>query len=498
MKKNLLIVILILLGKNAFSQQNYFSKKYRIESHNVCFSILPYGNKYFILVPTTDSTLVSHFNIGQIDSAGNFLWYKHYAETAPYSWTVGAHGSLEFYDDSTLFVAGAYNHNHTDALLNKFNLQGDTLWRRVFGDTTYFKNGWQAKKTRDGGFAIVVNTSQYSPSGVDLIRTDSAGIERWTKHYGGAQESIAVALDTSIDGGFLMAGSTVSLGVPTGSRCPQLYCIKVDSLGTMQWQKSYGGQYADEAWSVIQCKDSSVVLAGYHSTYDPSDPFFCDAGIFAPYVIKINQQGDTLWERTFGESKDNTTIRKIRELPDGSLIATGQISRDSTFKSMGFIVKIASNGDSLWYHIYTHFQGIWSINELYDIRPTNDGGYIACGSILAHAPDTVEGKQYAWILKIDSNGCEVANCLINSITNFPSDLNSLLIFPNPSNGIFYINKKDEMPSTFWSIYDVLGKVVLSGNELPDEFNLEKFNSGIYFYRIQMRGGGIFSGKVIKD
>lgn len=496
MKKNTLILILILLGKFVFSQQNYFTKRYNFEKYNNCFSVIPYQDKYFILVPSVDSNIITHFNIGQVDSSGNLLWAKLYSEPYPYDWTVGAHGSLEFYDDSTLFMSGGYNHNHEDVLLNKFNLQGDTLWRKVYGDTTYFQNGWQAKKTRDGGFAIVVNTNEYSPNGVNLIRTDSSGNMLWQKHYGGSQENIAVALDTTIDGGFVMAGGTMSLGVPSSSRCSEVYCIKTDSSGNLQWQKNFGGIYADVAWSVIQCKDSSIVVAGFHSDFDPSPSFYCNAGSFIPYVLKLNQQGDTIWTRTYGESKWNTTIRKIRELPDGSLIAAGQITRDSTYKTMGLIIKIAANGDSIWYHTYTNLQGIWSSNDLYDIRPTNDGGFIACGTVVANPPDS--GGQDGWILKIDSNGCEVFNCLFNSVNDIIDSEDQLLIFPNPSAGIFSIRLLEKLNINRWEVYDVLGKIVLSGKELPEEFNLEKFDSGIYFYRIQTKDSKVISGKLVKE
>lgn len=499
MKRKLLTLIFILFVNQLFAQQ-YFSKRYNYEYDNA-FAVLPFPNqnKYFLVMPYADTTFFAlHFIMEQIDSTGNALWVKNFTEPIPYSWYVGLPGSLEFYDDTTLFMSGTHNNfNNDDALLMKLDLQGNSLWRRTYGNS-FFQAGWQAKKTRDGGFVIVVNSNEFNThDGVVLIRTDASGNELWSRHYGSGQRmDLAVTIDTTIDGGFILAGSSLSAS-PTGSGCADMFCIKTDSLGNSQWTKFFGGIYYDAAWSVVQCKkDSSIVLAGYISVSDNSPVFFCDAGFKLPYVVKLNLQGDTIWTRTYGDADYYNHLKKIRELPDGSLICAGTVLRNyTTNMSAGLIIKIASNGDSLWYNKYDPVEGIISRSELNDIRLTSDGGFIAAGVIFPRLPDT--GDQDGWILKIDSNGCTVFNCLVNSISSEHKD-DRISVYPNPSCGKFFISMNKELKYMEWEVFDFLGNSILSGNSFPPEIDLNNEPSGIYFCRIKAFDKNYFSCKLVKN
>ncbi len=118
----------------------------------------------------------------------------------------------------------------------RYDTNGDTLWTRNYGDSTYSWNGWQVKQTLDGGYLIV----GYTTSGYEdacAIKTDAQGNEQWRHTYG---------LD-----GIVIDAFTASVELPdgyllTGISYPQvdnseMYAVRVDTAGTEVWTHRWGG-----------------------------------------------------------------------------------------------------------------------------------------------------------------------------------------------------------------------------------------------------------------
>ena len=116
------------------------------------------------------------------------------------------------------------------------------------------------------------------------------------------------------------------------------------------------------------------------------------------------------------------------------LTGTYDYYNDTTVYYTGWIMKTDSSGNEQWYREYSLLHAPDSYNELYNIIPTNDKGFAACGSVDPAPPDT--GIQNSWVLKVDSLGCEspggcwVGNNEIIVKTFTPGK--PYVVYPNPA------------------------------------------------------------------
>ncbi len=162
------------------------------------------------------------------DGAGNLLWNKLFGGTP----TVDLASSVQLTSDGGYIIAGGANSftiNHTaDVYLIKTNDTGDTLWTKTYGGSSYDR-GQSVQQTTDGGYIITglsLSCSACNPD-VYLIRTNATGDTLWTKTFGSANEDYGISVKQTTDGGFIIAGYTLSFG--TGIY--DVYLIKTDANG---------------------------------------------------------------------------------------------------------------------------------------------------------------------------------------------------------------------------------------------------------------------------
>ena len=102
----------------------------------------------------------------------------------------------------------------------------------------------------------------------------------WDRTYGGRGDDLAWFLIQTTDGGYAVAGFTSSKGA--GDR--DLWVIKLDNQGNMIWDKTYGGRGNDLALSLIQTTDGGYAVAGYTLSKGAGRADF--------WVIKLDAQGN--------------------------------------------------------------------------------------------------------------------------------------------------------------------------------------------------------------
>jgi hypothetical protein len=142
------------------------------------------------------------------------------------------------------------------------------LWNKTYGEETYGSyNVGQAGvmsftvvQTGDGGYALgsagTFNVSGLGAHDYVLTKLDQLGAVQWYKTYGGNSSDIERALIITKDGGYAMAGLTQSFGA--GGM--DIWMVKTNSTGYMQWNKTYGGTGSDQGFSVIQTIDGVEVI----------------------------------------------------------------------------------------------------------------------------------------------------------------------------------------------------------------------------------------------
>jgi hypothetical protein len=125
-------------------------------------------------------------------------------------------------------------------------------------------------------------TSSFGAGSTDifLIKTDAKGNIIWAKTYGGTSSDYANSVQQTSDGGYIVAGGTWSFGA--GYR--DIFLIKTDANGNIQWAKTYGGTSSDYANSVQQTSDGGYIVAGWTYSFG--------AGNYDIFLIKTDTNGN--------------------------------------------------------------------------------------------------------------------------------------------------------------------------------------------------------------
>ena len=139
-----------------------------------------------------------------------------------------------------------------------------TEWNKTYGGA----NSEVARsviQTSDGGYLLAGQTQSFGAGGTDfwLVKTDSMGNMEWNKTYGGTKNDIAFSVVETSDGGYVLTGRTNSFGLGIAD----FWLIKVDSSGDHQWNKTYGGTGVDAARCVVQTSDGGYILAGFTESF---------------------------------------------------------------------------------------------------------------------------------------------------------------------------------------------------------------------------------------
>jgi len=327
-----------------------------------------------------------------ISAIAQFTSYTHAYIPPPIEWnkTYGGESPEMAYfaqqtDDNGYVIAGStssFGARSTDFWLVKTDSNGNIVWNKTYGglskDEAHFV--WQ---TSDQGYIIAGSTSSFNVSMSDfwLVKTDSNGEEIWNKTYGGLRSDDAYSLQQTIDGGYVVCGSTNSFG----SGYKDFWLVKTDSDGVMQWDKTYGGSFDDCAYSVKQANDEGYVICGYTSSFGVSYEDF--------WLVKTDSNGNIVWNKTYG-GENSEYAYFVQQTNDNGYIVAGSVYSSVTEFDV-WLVKTDSSGNMQWNKTY----GGSLDEEAYAVRQTIDGGYIIAGFT-----DSFADNRDIWLIKIDSSG----------------------------------------------------------------------------------------------
>jgi len=251
-------------------------------------------------------------------------------------------------------------------------------WERTYG-RTYNDVGHSVQQTTDGGYIITGYTDSYlssDSSDVYLIKTDNYGDTLWTKIYGGPyNHDRGYSVQQTTDEGYIIAGGTYSYGYG-GS---DVYLIKTDNNGDTLWTKTYGGSYDDYGYSVQQTFDQGYIITGRKQIS------YSEINV---YLIKTNSNGDSIWTKTIDSGLQGNSVQQCT---DGGFIITADGAN---------LIKTDSYGDTLWTKIYDFGENKQSTGN--SVQQTTDGGYIITGTISENHVGAVFWKMF--LMKTDSSG----------------------------------------------------------------------------------------------
>ena len=284
--------------------------------------------------------------------------------------------------DGGYIIAGwklSFTSDGYDVYLIKTDENGNTLWDRTFSESGS-DMGYSVQQTSDGGYIITGSTgSVFTDYDVYLIKTDDNGSELWTKTYGGTTDDCGKSVQETMDGGYIITGWTLSIGTSY-----DVYLIKTDENGEIIWTKTYGGNYWDIGNSVQQTIDGGYIITGYTDQidYDNGDV----------YLVKTDNNGDTIWTKTFGgQLKDEGY--SVQQTFDGGYIITG-VTEHSNTKHNVYFIKTDENGETIWTKTFIDEYDSYG----YSVQQTTDGGYIITGEISNSTGFDV------YLIKMDNDG----------------------------------------------------------------------------------------------
>ncbi|CAN5483236.1 hypothetical protein BH11BAC1_BH11BAC1_09220 [soil metagenome] len=248
---------------------------------------------------------------------------------------------------------------YLDVFLAKFNSFGDSIWSKTYELATSTR-GLDVKQTPDSGFIITGSAFDNGSNELFLLKTDAGGNAQWAKGYGGANDEVGNGICVLPGGGFIIAGFTNSFGTLNGQS--SIYIIRTDQNGdTLNTRVFWETARATTGKTISPTPDGGFIVA-------------CFGGQGA-MLLKLDSNGDSLWTNSFGGSSPPRISHAIRSL-DGGILATGLIDAGATGPDLS-ILKTDSMGLLQWVKGYggADFDNSLRIAQQPDSTIVIAGGY---------------------------------------------------------------------------------------------------------------------------
>jgi predicted secreted protein len=165
----------------------------------------------------------------------------------------------------------SFGNGQNDAWLIKTDRNGNAQWNKTYGGPMEDVAS-MVIQTSDEGYALAGETRSFGVGDYDfwLVKTDRNGVAQWNKTYGGPSMEFGSAIVQTVDGGYAIMGDTYSFGA---GGC-DLWLVKTDLAGNMQWNATYGGASEDHGESLIQTCDGGYALVGWTSSFGAGERDF--------------------------------------------------------------------------------------------------------------------------------------------------------------------------------------------------------------------------------
>ncbi len=212
----------------------------------------------------------------------------------------------------------------------------------------------------------------------------------WTAVYGGADDDWGFAGCELRDGNYAFTGYTESFG--RGGT--DIFWLKTDRYGKELDFKTFGCEFEDTATLMVPTSDGGCVIYGH--TRCPAD----DAGLPTLCLIKLDQNGDSIWGQNFSFPGIDIETCIIETSDRGLVIGSNNIDTTDTIFPYKFrIIKTDSCGNLLSDNDSVCSR--YAILKGYSIAETPAGNFFVTGS--SNIPYPYKPAD-VWVMKIDQEG----------------------------------------------------------------------------------------------
>ncbi|UCH89757.1 MAG: hypothetical protein JSV49_03670 [Thermoplasmata archaeon] len=265
----------------------------------------------------------------------------------------------------------------------------DPLWWHTFG-SGFSDEASSVLQTYDGGF-VILGTTKFSGVGytdIWLIKTNATGQQEWNRTYGGLNADVGYDMALTSDGGFIITGITRL----EGNDDFDIYILKINSTGSEQWSRTFGGDEDDHGNSVKQTPEGDYIIGAQKGYLEE------DFLVYTAWLIKLNSSGIEIWNKTYGENAHR--IDEVIITSDGGYLIGGLYHKKDILIEFAWLMKTDSDGVEQW----SSFFQMGYTNFITSVIQTSDGGYAFAGYT-----DLYKKYKNIWILKTDSKGEEQWN-----------------------------------------------------------------------------------------
>ena len=322
-----------------------------------------------------------------------------------------------------------------------------------------------------------------------LVKVDSVGTIQWQKEYGHPDQAYeAISVAQYPDGGYVLAGYRLPANLTNLG-----WVIRTDSAGNELWRRFFGNDGG--GWGAVRiAADGSIVT---YSDYGEEDwPW----GWRQNLLTKWSADGDLVWQ-TRANYSSPVTAYDLEVVPDQSIIGVGTIGQRIA------LTKYSAEGDSLWCRVLKVFDHAGG-HRAYDVERASDGGFLLTGEATQVGGDPTPGLETIFVIKTDSFGCVVPGCQNVGVEEYVMDLQEhLRISPNPTSDL--VNVLLELPEggellgqTQVQLLDASGSMVLvekvqqNFNQLRATLDVSALPAGTYYLHLRDGKRWLAGGKVV--
>ncbi len=275
---------------------------------DVGFCVAPVDDGGYIIAGSSDSFSsdgMEDVYLVKTDALGNFDWQKTYA----FGSIESGHSVVQTSDGGFVVAGTSSQPGGSLVYVLKTGPQGDSVWAKTYA-VDQFNTGRAVVIAQDNNYVVAgsATTIDFSSDMLMFFVDDLGRVIRQTT-FGGADNDVGYDLSQTGDGGYVIIGNSRS----SGAGLNDVYVVKTNSLGQFSWSKTYGFAGDDFGYAVAPTRDLGFILAG------STRPVGAEVGDI--YMIKAEANGKVNWYRTYGGAGDDVGYAVLRTGDGGYLVA---------------------------------------------------------------------------------------------------------------------------------------------------------------------------------
>ncbi|MEP7169296.1 MAG: hypothetical protein ABI855_07985, partial [Bacteroidota bacterium] len=240
----------------------------------------------------------------------------------------------------------------------------------------------------DGGYIMTGTTLSYgsmlgSTEDIYVLKTDSLGTVQWTRTFGNADNDEAVWIEPYINNTYLICGTTFS----SVGTVAHMFVMRLDLNGNILSLQQFSGFGREGANCIRATNDNGYIVAG--KTSDGLNDQFC--------IVKCDSIGSIQWSKAFS-GPDQQNAFHVSQTSDSGFIVAGTSRYVNTWYTL-YLVKLSSSGNLQWSKMYntSPFNSKCFVSRILQLQ---DGSFLLCGSSNAIGQPLTD----ILLMKLDSAG----------------------------------------------------------------------------------------------